>query len=409
MTITAVVLNITGLSERDQQLLVGRRGENLAALQFMVNLLLGAKTDLWARVVVDVDGYRIRRKEALTMLAERMAERVMEQGTPYPLEPMSPYDRRIVHMALAEHPQVMTESTGEGDERRVGDHAPAVSVQAPGYVVVGHVAKDLRADGSVAAGGTALYSGLTAQHLACRRRWSRPWLPPTADSLRPPIAPACPTTSSPQTRPRPTHSSTPANTAVCICARGPRRSTPPTCLPPGAARRSSTSARLPPNSTPTAPWEPVFPIALIGVTPQGWMRAWGDQWRNTRRPGPAARAMLARCHVLVMSWEDAGGDAEVLMGYVALAPADGDDGGRLRAPQFTSTGAGWAGCPPSAPTRWTLRARAMCSRRPSWSATTRPATSVRADHFAHAAAAYAIEGPGTAALRPARRSRRGCG
>lgn len=116
---TAVVLNITGLSERDQQLLVGRRGENLAALQFMVNLLLGAKTDLWARVVVDVDGYRIRRKEALTMLAEKMAERVIEQGTPYPLEPMSPYDRRIVHMALAEHPQVMTESTGEGDERRV--------------------------------------------------------------------------------------------------------------------------------------------------------------------------------------------------------------------------------------------------------------------------------------------------
>jgi spoIIIJ-associated protein len=53
------------------------------------------------------------------MLAERMAERVMEQGQPYPLEPMSPYDRRIVHMALAEHPQVMTESTGEGEERRV--------------------------------------------------------------------------------------------------------------------------------------------------------------------------------------------------------------------------------------------------------------------------------------------------
>jgi spoIIIJ-associated protein len=116
---TSVVLNITGLTEQDQQLLIGRRGENLTALQFMVNLLLGAQTDLWARVVVDVNGYRVRRKEALTMLAERMAERVMEQGQPYPLEPMSPYDRRIVHMALAEHPQVMTESTGEGEERRV--------------------------------------------------------------------------------------------------------------------------------------------------------------------------------------------------------------------------------------------------------------------------------------------------
>ena len=115
----SVVLNISGLSESDQQLLVGRRGEHLTAVQFMVNLLLGAKTDLWARVVVDVDGYRVKRRAALNLLAERMAERVIEQGQPYPLEPMSPYDRRLVHMALAEHPQVMTESTGEGDERRI--------------------------------------------------------------------------------------------------------------------------------------------------------------------------------------------------------------------------------------------------------------------------------------------------
>ncbi|MDQ2808399.1 MAG: hypothetical protein M3Z04_16010, partial [Chloroflexota bacterium] len=115
----SVVLNITGLSESDQQLLIGRRGEHLTAVQFLVNLLLGAQTDLWARVVVDVDGYRVKRRAALTLLAERMAERVIEQGQPYPLEPMSPYDRRLVHMALAEHPQVMTESTGEGDERRI--------------------------------------------------------------------------------------------------------------------------------------------------------------------------------------------------------------------------------------------------------------------------------------------------
>lgn len=115
----SVVLNITGLSADDQELLTGRRGENLTALQFMVNLLLGAQTDLWARIVVDVDGYRIKRRAALNMIAERAAERVIEQGTPYPLEPMSPYDRRLVHIALSEHPQVMTESTGEGEERRV--------------------------------------------------------------------------------------------------------------------------------------------------------------------------------------------------------------------------------------------------------------------------------------------------
>jgi spoIIIJ-associated protein len=115
----SLVLNIVGIGEQDKSLLIGRRGETLAALQFMVNLLLGARTDLWARVIIDVDGYRLRRKEALTSLAARMAERVLAQRQPFPLEPMSAYDRRIVHMALAEHPQVMTESTGEGDQRRV--------------------------------------------------------------------------------------------------------------------------------------------------------------------------------------------------------------------------------------------------------------------------------------------------
>lgn len=115
----SLVLNIVGISEQDKSLLIGRRGETLAALQFMVNLLLGARTDLWARVIIDVDGYRLRRKEALTSLAARMAERVLAQRQPFPLEPMSAYDRRIVHMALAQHPQVMTESTGEGDQRRV--------------------------------------------------------------------------------------------------------------------------------------------------------------------------------------------------------------------------------------------------------------------------------------------------
>jgi spoIIIJ-associated protein len=115
----SLVLNIAGISEQDKSLLIGRRGETLAALQFMVNLLLGARTDLWARVIIDVDGYRLRRKEALTSLAARMAERVLAQRQPFPLEPMSAYDRRIVHMALAQHPQVMTESTGEGDQRRV--------------------------------------------------------------------------------------------------------------------------------------------------------------------------------------------------------------------------------------------------------------------------------------------------
>ncbi len=72
-----------------------------------------------AYVTVDVEGYRERRYESLRDLANRTASRVSSSGEPYTLQPMNPADRRIVHMALADHPAVHTESKGEGVERRV--------------------------------------------------------------------------------------------------------------------------------------------------------------------------------------------------------------------------------------------------------------------------------------------------
>lgn len=115
----SVVLNVVGLNERDQNILIGRRGETLDAVQFLVNLMLGRKVDLWARVVVDVEGYRLRRKLALINLARRTADQVQTRQQAIPLEAMPAHERRIIHMTLSEHPDVTTESSGAEPERRV--------------------------------------------------------------------------------------------------------------------------------------------------------------------------------------------------------------------------------------------------------------------------------------------------
>jgi spoIIIJ-associated protein len=99
--------------------LIGRRGENLRALQFVLNLMVNKQLRRHRRVVVDVDGYRARREELLRGMAERFAHRVRTTGEPLQLEAMPPNERRIVHLALADDPDVVTESTGEGDARRV--------------------------------------------------------------------------------------------------------------------------------------------------------------------------------------------------------------------------------------------------------------------------------------------------
>jgi len=115
----SVVLNVEGLNERDQSIVIGRRGETLEALQLLMNLILGRQVDFWARVIVDVEGYRLRRKLALMNLARRTAEQVQTRKQAIPLEAMSPYERRIVHMTLQDHEAVTTESTGVEPERRV--------------------------------------------------------------------------------------------------------------------------------------------------------------------------------------------------------------------------------------------------------------------------------------------------
>lgn len=103
----------------DSGLLIGRRGETLRALQFLVKFIVSRKLESRANLLVDVEGYQARRYDSLANLARRVAQRVASSGRSITLEPMPPNERRAVHMALAEHPGVTTESTGMGDGRQV--------------------------------------------------------------------------------------------------------------------------------------------------------------------------------------------------------------------------------------------------------------------------------------------------
>lgn len=103
----------------DLGILIGRRGQTLASLQYIVRLIVGNKTEVWMPVVIDVEGYKQRRYERLQALAWRVAEQVKVREVPFTLEPMMAYERRIIHLALADHPDITTESTGEGEDRRV--------------------------------------------------------------------------------------------------------------------------------------------------------------------------------------------------------------------------------------------------------------------------------------------------
>jgi len=111
-----IALDIEG---DDLGILIGRRGQTLSCLQYIVRLIVGHQTKAWVPIIVDVEGYKQRRYEALQALAWRMAEQVKASGTPFTLEPMPAYERRIVHLALAEHPDVTTQSIGEGEARKV--------------------------------------------------------------------------------------------------------------------------------------------------------------------------------------------------------------------------------------------------------------------------------------------------
>jgi spoIIIJ-associated protein len=110
------IIDLTG---EDSGLLIGRRGQTLQALQFVVNMIARKELGESVRVVLDVEHYRQRREESLRDMASKVASRVAQTGRSITLEPMSAADRRMVHVALAEYQGVRTESVGMGDDRKV--------------------------------------------------------------------------------------------------------------------------------------------------------------------------------------------------------------------------------------------------------------------------------------------------
>lgn len=109
-------LNIQG---EDLGILIGRRGQTLAALQYMVRLLACHQMQTQVPIIIDVEGYKRRRYESLRALAHRIADEVKTRRRPFILEPMPAFERRIIHLTLANHPDVDTESTGFGEGRKI--------------------------------------------------------------------------------------------------------------------------------------------------------------------------------------------------------------------------------------------------------------------------------------------------
>jgi spoIIIJ-associated protein len=115
-TASSIGLNIEG---EDLGILIGRRGQTLASLQYIVRLITTHQTQVRMPIVIDVEGYKRRRCEGLRALARRLAEQVKSRRMPFTMEPMSAFDRRVIHLALADHPDVTTKSTGVGEARKV--------------------------------------------------------------------------------------------------------------------------------------------------------------------------------------------------------------------------------------------------------------------------------------------------
>ena len=100
-------------------ILIGRRGETLDALQYLTSLQVNKGREGYIRVTLDTENYRAKREDSLRRLAQRMANRAQKTGRKVVLEPMNPYERRVLHTALQNHPGVTTHSEGEEPNRRV--------------------------------------------------------------------------------------------------------------------------------------------------------------------------------------------------------------------------------------------------------------------------------------------------
>jgi spoIIIJ-associated protein len=113
---SSIGLNILG---EDLGILIGRRGQSMTSIQQILRLIMSHQKQVKFPIIVDVEGYKARRCEGLRVLAKKLADQVKTRRIPFTMEPMPAFERRVIHITLADHPDVLTESTGEGEGRKV--------------------------------------------------------------------------------------------------------------------------------------------------------------------------------------------------------------------------------------------------------------------------------------------------
>lgn len=117
--LTGEQIDVIEINGDDLGVLIGPRGDTLNTLQYLMRLIVSHRLRERVNFVIDVQGYRQRRQHALASLANRMAKKAIQRGQPIGLEPMPPHERRVIHMTLRKHDEVYTESSGEGNHRKV--------------------------------------------------------------------------------------------------------------------------------------------------------------------------------------------------------------------------------------------------------------------------------------------------
>lgn len=107
------------ISGENMGIIIGRRGETLSSLQYLTNLVVNRRVDDYIKVSIDTENYKQKREEALIKLAHKTAEKVIKYRRSFTLEPMNPYERKIIHSALQENDRISTYSTGSEPMRKV--------------------------------------------------------------------------------------------------------------------------------------------------------------------------------------------------------------------------------------------------------------------------------------------------
>lgn len=114
-----LLIDITDISSTDMGILIGKRGNTLDAIQYLLSLAINKRKENYIKVVLDTKGYRAKREETLVRLAHKMSEKAKYSKRPIKLEPMNPYERRIIHSALQNIENIATYSEGNDPYRRV--------------------------------------------------------------------------------------------------------------------------------------------------------------------------------------------------------------------------------------------------------------------------------------------------